>query len=62
MGVMRMEFGIGLLIAAGLGFGLYRFVVARSRQEADRKTRADRRAKIARDDTKAIQRAIDGRR
>lgn len=57
-----MEFGIGLLIAAGICFGLYRFVVSRSRQEAERRTRNDRRAKIARDDAKAIQRAIDGRR
>ena len=57
-----MDFGIGLLIAAALAFGVYRFVVARTRREAERKTRADRRAKIARDDAKAIQRAIDARR
>lgn len=57
-----MDFGIGLLIAAALVFGVYRFVVARTRREAERKTRADRRAKVARDDAKAIQRAIDARR
>lgn len=57
-----MEFGIGLLITAVIGFGLYRFVVLRSRQDAEHRTRADRRAKVARDDAKAIQRAIDSRR
>ncbi len=57
-----MEFGIGLLIVAALAFGVYRFWVARSRREAERRTRSDRRAKIARDDAKAIQRAIDARR
>ena len=57
-----MEFGIGLLIAAALVFGSYRDSVAHTRREAERKTRSDRRAKIARDDAKAIQRAINARR
>lgn len=57
-----MEVGIWILLAVVLAYGVLRFSRFRTTREADRQTRADKRAKLARDDAKAIQRTLDGRR
>lgn len=57
-----MEVGVWILLAAALAYGILRLTKFRATREADRQSRADKRAKLARDDAKAIQRTLDGRR
>jgi len=57
-----MEPTLFILLAAVLGYGVYWLLRRRARLNTDRQTRADKRAKLARDDAKAIQRTLDGRR
>jgi len=57
-----MEPTLYVLLAAVLGYGVYWLLRRRARLETDRQARADKRAKLARDDAKAIQRTLDGRR
>lgn len=57
-----MEPTLFVLLAAVLGYGVYWLLRRRARLETDRQARADKRAKLARDDAKAIQRTLDGRR
>jgi hypothetical protein len=57
-----MEAGIWILLAVALAYGILRLSKFRATREAERQTRADKRAKLKRDDAKAIQRTLDGRR
>jgi hypothetical protein len=57
-----MEAGIWILLAVALAYGVFRFSRSRAARKSERQTRADKRAKLARDDAKAIQRTLDGRR
>ena len=57
-----MEAGIWILLGVGLAYGTVRLLGRRARHATERNVRAEKRAKIARDDAKAIQRTIDGRR
>ena len=53
---------IWILLAVGVGYGAVWLMRHRGKRETDRQVRADKRAKLARDDAKAIQRTLDGRR
>ena len=57
-----MEAGIWILLAVVAIWGAHRFLRRRADREAERKVRADNRARIARDDAKAFRRTLDGRR
>jgi hypothetical protein len=57
-----MEAGIWILLAVVLAYGIFRLSRFRATRETERQTRADKRAKLKRDDAKAIQRTLDGRR
>ena len=57
-----MELTIGILVVCVLVGGILLFTRSRNRKTADKKTRAARRAKVARDDAREIQRSIDRRR
>jgi hypothetical protein len=57
-----MEATIWIFLAVAATYGVFRFLRRRADQEAERKARADQRAKIARDDAKAFRRTLDGRR
>lgn len=51
-----------IFLAGALAYGAFRFFKLRETREAERKTRADKRAKVARDDAQAMQRTLNGRR
>jgi hypothetical protein len=53
---------VWILLAAALAFGVLRLLRVRARKDAERRSRTEKREKIARDDAKAIQRTLDGRR
>jgi peptidoglycan/LPS O-acetylase OafA/YrhL len=53
---------IWILLAVALAWGVLWFFRRRGKQESERVARADKRAKLARADAKAIQRTLDGRR
>ena len=57
-----MEATIGIVILLVVGYGVSRFLKSRAKAKADREARAAKRAKVARDDAKALKRALDGRR
>jgi hypothetical protein len=57
-----MEPVVWILLAAALAFGVFRLLRVRARKDAERRSRTEKREKIARDDAKAIQRTLDGRR
>ena len=53
---------IWILVAAALGYGVLRFFKHRDKRETEKQDRADKRAKVARDDAQAMQRTLNGRR
>lgn len=53
---------VWIVLAAVLAFGVMRLMGRRATREAERKTRADKRAKLAADDARAIKRALAARR
>lgn len=53
---------VWILVAAALGYGVLRFLKHRDKRETEKQDRADKRAKIARDDAQAMQRTLNGRR
>lgn len=57
-----MEALVGLLLAVVVGYGVLRFLRSRAKAQAEARSRAEKLAKVAREDAKALQRAIDGRR
>jgi hypothetical protein len=57
-----MELTIGIIVVCILVFGFLMLTRSRARKTADTKSRADKRAKVARDDARDIQRSIDSRR
>ena len=59
---LDMELTIGILVVCVIAVGILLFTRSRKRKTADSKTRADKRAKVARDDARDIQRSIDSRR
>ncbi|MBK9090055.1 MAG: hypothetical protein IPL90_13785 [Holophagales bacterium] len=59
---LDMELTIGILVVCVIAVGILMFARSRKRKTADTKTRADKRAKVARDDARDIQRSIDSRR
>jgi uncharacterized protein YpmB len=57
-----MELTVGILVVCIIVGGALLFMRSRNRRAADTKTRAAKRAKVARDDAREIQRSIDTRR
>jgi FtsZ-interacting cell division protein ZipA len=57
-----MELTIGILVVCVIAVGILLFTRSRTRKTAAKKTRAAKRAKVARDDARDIQRSIDSRR
>ncbi len=53
---------IWILLAAVVGYGILWFFRRRDRHEAEKQARADKRAKVARDDAQAMRRTLNGRR
>lgn len=51
-----------VLLAAALAWGVFWFMKRRGRHETERQAKADKSAKTARDEARAIQRTLDGRR
>ncbi len=58
----EMELTVGILVVCAAVGGALLFMRSRNRKTADTKTRAAKRAKVARDDARDIQRSIDSRR
>jgi FtsZ-interacting cell division protein ZipA len=59
---LDMELTIGILVVCVIAVGILLFTRSRTRKTAAKKTRAAKRAKVARDDARDIQRSIDSRR
>ncbi len=53
---------VWIVIAAALACGALWFFRRRGRHETERQAKADKSAKTARDEARAIQRTLDGRR
>ena len=53
---------IWILLAVGFGYGALHVLRLREKREGERKARAEKRAKAARDDAQALRRTLNGRR